>query len=163
MSHEDDGAPVPYMVRTRNYYRALGYQKDYVWAHFDDVPFTRLPKPLCELNVALVATAGPPEASSRDASGRRRVWSCEVASPPATFDTDVAWDKESTHTDDRETFLPIDAMRRLVSRGVIGGLARRFHRAPTSYSHAKTTKQDAPEILQRLREDKADAALLTAL
>ena len=86
-----------------------------------------------------------------------------MASPPATFDTDLAWDKESTHTDDRETFLPIDAMRRLVSRGVIGGLARRFHRAPTNYSHAKTIEQDAPEILRRLREDKADAALLTAL
>ena len=165
MSLDADGlpSPIPYMARTRNYYRALGYEKDYVWAHFDDVPFTRLPKPLAELNIALIATAGPPDESSRDETGRRRVWSCEVASPPATFDTDVAWDKESTHTDDRETFLPIDAMRRLVARGVIGGLARRFHRAPTNYSHAKTIKEDAPEILRRLREDKADAALLTAL
>lgn len=163
MSPDTDGAPIPYMERTRNYYRALGYEKDYAWAHFDDVPFARLPKPLAELNVALIATAGPPDESSRDAHGRRRVWSCDVDSPPATFDTDLAWDKESTHTDDRETFLPIDAMRRLVSRGVIGALAPRFHRAPTDYSHARTMEQDAPELLLRLREDKADAALLTAL
>ncbi|MSQ54991.1 MAG: hypothetical protein EXR31_06445 [Betaproteobacteria bacterium] len=163
MSHDTDGAPLRYMELTRNYYRALGYEQDYVWAHFDDVPFTRLPKPLAELNVALIVTAGPPDESSRDEHGRRRVWSCDVDSPPATFDTDVAWDRESTHTDDRETFLPIDAMRRMVSRGVIGGLARRFHRAPTDYSHAKTMHKDAPELLRRLREDKADAALLTAL
>jgi uncharacterized membrane protein YfcA len=38
---------------------------------------------------------------------------------------------------------------RLVARGVIGGLARRFHRAPTNYSHAKTIEEDAPEILRR--------------
>jgi len=163
MNEAADGAPVPYMERTRNYYRALGYEKDYVWARFDEVPFAPLPKPLAELNVALIATAGPPEESGRDARGRRRVWSCDLEAAPARFDTDLAWDKESTHTDDRETFLPIDAMRRLASRGVVGALARRFHRAPTDYSHAKTLDQDAPELLRRLRQDKADAALLTAL
>jgi Glycine/sarcosine/betaine reductase selenoprotein B (GRDB) len=163
MSHDTDDAPLRYMELTRNYYRALGYEKDYVWARRDDVPFTRLPKPLPRLNVALIVTAGPPDESSRDAHGRRHVWSCDVDSPPATFDTDLAWDKESTHTDDRETFLPIDAMRRLVTRGVIGALAQRFHRAPTDYSHAKTMEKDAPELLRRLREDRADAALLTAL
>jgi len=151
------------MERTRLYYRALGYEQDYVWAHFEDVPFTPLPKPLAGLNVALIATAGPPDDTSRDARGRRVVWSCDVDSPPATFDTDLAWDKESTHVDDRESFLPLDAMRRLVARGVVGGLAKRFHRAPTDYSHRKTLEQDAPEILRRLREDKADAALITAL
>ena len=30
---------VSYMERTRQYYRALGYEQDYVWARFDDVPF----------------------------------------------------------------------------------------------------------------------------
>ena len=37
-------APIPYMERTRHYYRALGYDQDYVWANFDDVPFARLSK-----------------------------------------------------------------------------------------------------------------------
>ena len=35
----DTGEPVPYMERTRQYYRALGYAKDYVWARHDEVPF----------------------------------------------------------------------------------------------------------------------------
>ena len=37
--------PVTYMERTRKYYRALGYGQDYVWSHYDDVPFARLNRP----------------------------------------------------------------------------------------------------------------------
>ena len=33
-----ENAPVEYMERTRRYYRALGYEQDYRWAHHDDVP-----------------------------------------------------------------------------------------------------------------------------
>jgi hypothetical protein len=113
--------------------------------------------------VALITTAGPPDLSNRNERGRKRVWSGDVAHPPAAFDTDLAWDKEGTHTDDRETFLPIDAMQRLAAEGVIGKLAARFHGAPTDYSHAKTNTQDAPEMLRRLREDHVDVAVLTAL
>jgi len=155
--------PVGYMERTRQYYRALGYDNDYIWAHFDSVPFTPLPKPLRACTVALITTAGPPDLSNRDDRGRKHVWSGSVAAPPKAFDTDVAWDREATHTDDRETFLPIDAVGRLISDGVVAAMTHRFHGAPTDYSHRKTLEQDAPEILRRLKEDKADAALLTAL
>ena len=55
--------PVRYMERTRLYYRALGYDNDYVWAHHTEAPFTRLTKPLREANIALVTTAGPPDRS----------------------------------------------------------------------------------------------------
>lgn len=157
------GTPVPYMERTRNYYRALGYDNDYVWAHFGDVPFAQVTKPLSAARVGLITTAGPPDLSNRDAKNRKHVWSAPVTAPPATFDTDLAWDKEATHVDDRETFLPIDAMRAMVAEGVVGSLAPRFHGAPTDYSHSKTLEHDAPELLKRLREDGADAAVLTAL
>jgi hypothetical protein len=163
MSDDTGNAPVPYMERTRLYYRALGYESDYAWAKFEDVPFTPPARPLSWMNVALVTTAGPPDRSNRDASGRKHVWSGDPLAPPAEWDTDVAWDRESTHVDDRETFLPIDAVRRAIAKGVIGGLARRFHGAPTDYSHRKTMEEDAPDILRRLREDGADAALLIAL
>ena len=43
--------PASYMERTRHYYRALGYANDYVWATFDDVPFTPLAKPLSDLRI----------------------------------------------------------------------------------------------------------------
>ena len=33
--------PIAYLPRIRSYYAALGYGAPYVWAHFDDVPFSR--------------------------------------------------------------------------------------------------------------------------
>jgi hypothetical protein len=163
MNDTAPGEAVPYMERTRLYYRALGYENDYVWAKADEVPFTRLDKPLSEATVALLTTAGPPDRSNRNSRGKKEVWSGPVATPPETFDTDLAWDKESTHTDDRESFLPIDAARRLVAEGLFAKLAPRFHGVPTDYSHRKTMEHDAPELLRRIREDGADAALITAL
>ena len=163
MADKSAGDPVPYMERTRVYYRALGYDTDYVWAQFDQVPFVRPNKPLRELTIGLVTTAGPPDRSNRDARGRKQVWSGSISAPPPTFDTDVSWDKESTHTDDRETFLPIDAAQRLCAERLFAAVSPRFYGAATDYSHRKTTEQDAPEILRLLREDRVDAALLTAL
>ena len=163
MPDQGAGPPVPYMERTRLYYRALGYTTDYVWARHDAVPFVRPAKPVAAMTVGLIGTAGPGDRSHRDARNRKTVWSGLVASPPERFDTDVAWDREATHVDDRESFLPIDALSRLVADGTLGGLAPRFHAAPTDYSQHKTSEQDAPEILRRLRADAVDAAILTAL
>src|SRR5688572_17009969 len=74
--------PVPYMERTRLYYRALGYASDYVWATFADVPFVRLQKPLAEAKIGLLTTASPPDRGNVDGSGMRHVWSGLVADPP---------------------------------------------------------------------------------
>ena len=51
--------PVAYMERTRKYYRALGYDQDYVWSHFDDVPFAPLGKALSHCRIGFVTTASP--------------------------------------------------------------------------------------------------------
>jgi D-proline reductase (dithiol) PrdB len=151
--------PVPYMERTRHYYRALGYASDYRWATFDDVPFTPLAEPLSELRIALVTTSSPP-----DFDGTKRVWSGPVSPPPEKLFTDnVAWDKESTHTEDRASFLPIEAASELATEGIFKGLTARFHGVPTEYSQRKTIAEDAPEILARVREDGADAAVLCPL
>jgi hypothetical protein len=152
-------APVPYMDRTRHYYRALGYASDYRWASFDDVPFTPPAKPLAELRIALITTASP-----ADFDGEKRVWSGAVSPPPQKLFTDnVAWDKESTHTDDRASFLPIEAADELAGEGIFKGLTARFHGVPTEYSQRKTIEEDAPEILARVRKDGADAAVLCPL
>jgi D-proline reductase (dithiol) PrdB len=151
--------PVAYMERTRHYYRALGYANDYVWATFADVPFTPLSKPLSDLRIALITTASP-----ADFDGVKRVWSAPVSPPPSSLFTDnVAWDKESTHTNDRASFLPIEAACELAREGIFEGLTARFHGVPTEYSQRKTIEQDAPEILARVRQDGADAAILCPL
>ena len=155
---------VRYMDRTRDYYRALGYPSDYVWSRFDTVPFAPLAKPLSQARLGLVTTASPPDLGNRDAAGKRQVWSGEISAAPARLFTDnLAWDKESTHTDDRASFLPIEAVQHWASEGLVGGLTARFHGVPTEYSQRKTIEIDAPQVLARLRADGADAALLSPL
>lgn len=161
---DDPGQPVGYMERTRRYYRALGYKADYVWAHHDEVPFTRLAKPLAQARIALLTTASPLDASNKDDKGWRHVWAAPVDPPPARLDTsDLAWDKETTHTDDPESFLPIAAATRLARQGRFAGLTPHFFGVPTEYSIRKTNTQDAPDTLARLRHDGADAAVLCAI
>jgi hypothetical protein len=160
---ENNDEQVRYIERTRDYYRALGYTKDYVWAAYGAVPFARLAKPLRAARIGLVTTAHPPDRSNRDAKGIRHVWSGPVDPLPALNTDNLAWDRESTHTEDRESFMPIEAVTGLARDGVIAGLTARFHGVPTEYSQGKTIEVDAPEILARLREDGADAVLLSAL
>ena len=153
--------PTGYMERTRLYYRALGYSPDYVWAHFDDVPFARLARPLADSRIAIVTTSSPGDRSNADARGVRRVWSGAVSPPPQSWVTDdLAWDKDSTHMRDRESFLPIETAQGLAAEGMFAGLTPHFHGIPTEYSHRKTTKEDAPALLSLLRDERADGVLL---
>jgi D-proline reductase (dithiol) PrdB len=150
---------VGYMERSRHYYRALGYERDYVWARFDDVPFAHLAEPLGDCRIALITTAAPP-----DFEGVRKLWSASTAEPPEGLKTaHLAWDKESRHTDDRESFLPVETAAALAADGIIAGLTARLVVVPTTYSHRQTMEQDAPGAFSILREDGADAAVLSAL
>jgi len=49
--------PVRYLERTRSYYLGLGYDNPYVWAHYREVPFAPLKKPLRESVLGLITTA----------------------------------------------------------------------------------------------------------
>jgi hypothetical protein len=39
-------APIPYLQRILDNYKALGYDPPYEWAHYSEVPFRPLDKPL---------------------------------------------------------------------------------------------------------------------
>ena len=154
-----------YIDRTRNYYAAQGYEKPYEWAHFDTVPFASLTKPLAESRIALVTTTGPWDLQEKKVlRGKRVVWSGSTEDPPKRLFTDhLSWDKQNTHTDDVESFLPIQRVRESVQQGRLGSLAPRFHGVPTDYSQRNTIERDAPEILERCHEDEVDIALLIPL
>ncbi len=153
--------PVPYMDRTRRYYEAQGFEKAYVWARFDGTPFTVPAKPVAESTVALITTAA---LYDREASDPRMVASAETdPTPERLYGNDLSWDKRATHLDDLNSYFPIDRLRELVGAGRLGSLARRFHCVPTEYSQRRTMTRDAPEILERCREDGADIALLVPL
>src|SRR6202008_4532266 len=52
-------APIPYLQRIRTYYQALGYGAPYEWAHYAEVPFQPLRKPLGQSRITIVTTAAP--------------------------------------------------------------------------------------------------------
>ncbi len=158
---------VSYIDRTREYYVAQGYGKPYAWARHQDAPFTPLPKPLAECRVGLVTTSSlwqGQEVVDGVLRGAKQVYSAPTDPlPERLFTDDLSWDKESTHTDDVPSFLPIPQLRHFASQGRIGSLAPRFHGVPTDYSQRRTIETDAPEILARLHEDQVDVALLIPL
>ncbi len=155
------GEPIGYMERTRRYYEAQGFEKPYAWAHFDDIPFTPLAKPVSDSTLVLITTMA---LYDRDASEVRQVASGSTLDAPSRlYGDDLSWDRTATHLEDRESYFPIDALLELVCLGRVGALAERFHCAPTEYSQRRTRQADAPEILKRCREDGADIALLVPI
>jgi hypothetical protein len=158
---------VSYIDRTREYYAAQGYERPYRWARHTEVPFTPLSKPLDESRLTVVTTASPflgQQAREGVLRGSKEVWSGGTGETPERLYTDdLAWDKEATHTNDVDSFLPLTHLRAAVAAGRIGSLAPRFHGVPTDYSQRRTIEQDAPEVLARCREDEVDIALLVPL
>lgn len=157
---------VSYMDRSREYYAAQGYSRPYAWAHHDDVPFTPLRKPLSECRVGLVTTAGrTPAEGLIGAGGMKRGPYAEPANPPpkSLFTDDLFWDKKATHTDDVDSFLPVNRLAEQAADGRIGSVSPRFYGVPTDYSQSRTSQGAAPRILEWCREDGLDAVLLSAL
>ncbi len=153
--------PIGYMARSRNYYAAQGFEKAYQWAHFDEVPFAPLAKPLADSRLGIVTTAATYARTTRD---DRAVDSGSTIDPPERlFGDDLSWDKKATHLDDRESYLPLVQLEKAVVGGRIGSLSPRFYCAPTSYSQRETLTEDGPAILKLCREDEVDVAMLVPL
>ncbi len=161
--------PIAYLQRTRDYYAALGYGAPYVWAHFAQVPFQPLPKPLSECRVALITTAAPYQPARGDQgpgapynAGAKfyAAYSGDTAADHDLRISHVAIDREHTSAADAGSYFPLPALRVLVTSGRIGALTQRFHGAPTNRSQRVTLQVDAPEIVARCRADGADAAIL---
>ena len=156
-----DAAPVPYMERTRAYYAAQGFDTAYVWAHFDDVPFAPLSKPLARSKLAIITTASLYDRTFSDVREVASGWTTDP--PQRLYGNDLQWDKNATHLDDLNAFFPLRCLQALVEAGRIGEITARFHCVPTEYSQRRTGMVDAPEILRRCREDGVDAAMLVPL
>ena len=155
------GTDIPYMQRTRDYYRAQGYTSDYQWAHHTKTDFTELKKPLKASRVAVVTTSMPDTSMGKK---MRTVTITPCMPPPSSMFTDeLSWDKENTHTHDVPSFLPIEQLAALDSQGDVGSLSPRFFSLPTEYSQRNTSEIDAPIVLQECRKDKVDLALLVPL
>lgn len=152
---------VPYMERTRNFYRAQGYTSDYRWAQHDKVPFNALDIPLKEAKVAVITTTMPDTDLGRT---KRQVHStASDPIPTSMYTDDLSWHKTITHTDDVASFLPLQQLRQCQQQNLIGAIAEHLYSLPTEYSQRNTIEKDAPEILTRCRKENVDVAILVPL
>ena len=162
-------APIPYMARTRDYYRALGYEEAYRWAHFADVPFTPLRRPLRECRIGLVTTAAlydpargdqGPGARYNAAAKFHRAYAHSIEGSPDVRIAHVTYDRTHTTAEDQNSWFPLAQLKRAAANSRIGSVAPHFYGAPTTRSQRSTLEQDAPKILAFMRADKVDAAVL---
>jgi hypothetical protein len=156
-----------YIDLSREYYAAHGYSKPYGWSYHQSVPFTKLGKPLAESRVALLTTADlekPPGESVSERNLSRKAYAQPAEEAPEHFYTqDLAWDQASTHTDDNDSFMPLNRLAECAANGKIGSASPRFYGVMTDYSQGRTSKKWAPRILEFCKEDSVDALLLPAL
>jgi glycine/betaine/sarcosine/D-proline reductase family selenoprotein B len=165
----DYDAPIPYMQRTRDYYTAIGYATPYRWAHYIDVPFQPLRKPLAQSRVALVTTAARfdpakgdqgPGAPYNGSAKFYQVYDGDTGQDHDLRISHIGYDRLHTTATDSNTWFPLAQLRRLAQAGRIGDVAPRFFGAPTNRSHRVTIETDAPDILARCEQDGVDVAVL---
>ena len=75
----------------------------------------------------------------------------------------IGYDRQNARIDDLGAYFPLARLQEAVAAGRIGELASRFYAVPTLRSQRLTSERDAPEILELMREDEVDVALLVAV
>jgi D-proline reductase (dithiol) PrdB len=131
----------------------------------DDSPFVRLEKPLSEVKLALVTTAGlqvrgDTPFTNNDQSFR--------VIPSDTHSRDII----QSHTSigfDRTAFMrdmnisfPVDRLRELAERGVIGSVSKNYYSFMGALRNPKQIEEETgPEVARRLIAEGVDAVILT--
>jgi hypothetical protein len=165
----DYDAPIPYMQRTRDYYRAIGYTTPYRWAHYIEAPFQTLAKPLAKSRVTIITTAAPyrsdkgdqgPGAPYNGGAKFYKVYSGDTSQQHDLRISHIGYDRVHTTAEDSGTWFPLPQLLLLRDQGRIGAVTARFHGAPTNRSHRVAIETDAPEILRRCQEDGTDVAIV---
>lgn len=167
----DHDEPVPYRKRIRDYYVTLGFGTPYRWAHYADVPFTPVTKPVAKMRIALVTTAAPykpdagdqgPGAAYNNAAKFYNLYSGDTSRDHDLRISHIGIDRKHTTAEDINTWFPLPALREADSQGLIGEVAPRFHGLPTNRSHKTTLDVDCKELVARVNEDRADAVIIAA-
>ena len=161
--------PVRYIERTRRYYLGLGYENPYIWAHYMDMPFSPLKKPLHESVLGLITTAVPydPEKGAQDQgapyNAAAKFYQPYQQSLTGEIDLRIAHvgiDRKNANMEDGQCWFPVAAAQQAVQGGRIKALSPHFYGLPTNRSQRHTLEIDAPLILEMLRADRVDVAVL---
>lgn len=161
--------PIRYIERTRSYYLGLGYDNPYIWAHCIDVPFTPLKKSLNQSVLGLITTAVPYEAANgNQGPGAPYNAAAKFYQPYQQLMTSeidlriahVGIDRKNANMAEMNCWFPLRAARDAVKAGRIQSLSPHFYGLPTNRSQRHTLEVDAPIILEMLRADQVDVAVL---
>ncbi|QWE02717.1 reductase [Polynucleobacter sp. JS-JIR-II-b4] len=161
--------PIRYMDRTRSYYLGLGYENPYVWAHYVDVPFTPLKKPLAQSVLGLITTAVPhdpskgPQGQGAPYNAAAKFYQPYQQLSAGSIDLRIAHvgvDRKNANMEDIHCWFPLDAAKRALAADRIGGLSANFYGLPTNRSQRHTLEMDAPRILEMLKTDGVDVVVL---
>ena len=161
--------PIRYMERTRSYYLGLGYENPYVWAHYIDVPFTLLRKPLTQSVLGLITTAVPydpdkgPQGQGAPYNAAAKFYQPYQQSIDEKNDlrsAHVGIDRKNANMEDSGCWFPLAAAKRAVAANKLGAVSPHFYGLPTNRSQRHTLEMDAPRILEMLKADGVDVAVL---
>ncbi|MCY0875781.1 MAG: glycine/sarcosine/betaine reductase selenoprotein B family protein [Firmicutes bacterium] len=133
------------------------------------IPYTPVSKPLSEMTIMIVSTAGThlksqePYNTSGDATYRIIPGDVQTADLTVTHGApihDYNWEEPRR---DPNTIFPIDRLREIAAQGIIGGVADK-HISMMGYALRlnEINAVTAPEIAKEVDHSRADAVLLTA-
>lgn len=136
------------------------------------IPYTPNDKPLSEMKIGIVSTAGAhlkdQEPFNDDPTvGDNTYRIIPNDSAANDFSVTHAAPKEEYDTDepkrDINTIFPIDRLRELTEQGVIGGIAdNHFSMMGFAMRLRKLIDETIPELAKKVNRSKADGVLLTA-
>jgi D-proline reductase (dithiol) PrdB len=161
--------PVRYMERTRSYYLGLGYENPYVWAHYIDVPFSALKKPLAQSVLGLITTAVPydsdkgPQGQGAPYNAAAKFYQPYQQAIEKKIDLRIAHvgiDRKNANMEDVNCWFPLEAAKRVVITGRVKAISPNFYGLPTNRSQRHTLEIDAPRVLEMLQADGVDVAVL---
>ena len=161
--------PIRYIERTRSYYLGLGYENPYVWAHYIDAPFSPLQKPLNQSVLGLITTAVPydpekgPQGPGSPYNAAAKFYQPYQKSIRDDIDLRIAHvgiDRKNANLADSNCWFPMEAAMQAALFGRVKRLSPHFYGLPTNRSQRHTLEIDAPLILEMLRADKVDVAVL---
>jgi D-proline reductase (dithiol) PrdB len=165
----EEDQPVRYIERTRSYYLGLGYDNPYQWAHYLEVPFSPLKKPLNQSVLGLITTAVPYDAEKglqgqgapyNAAAKFYQPYKGAINQKQDLRIAHVGIDRKNANMEESECWFPLPAARRVVEMGRLRMVSPNFYGLPTNRSQRHTLEVDAPIILEMLRADNVDVAVL---
>jgi len=161
--------PILYIDRTRSYYLGLGYETPYVWAHYLEVPFSPLKKLLNQSTLGLITTAAPfkaengPQGPGAPYNATAKFYQPFQQAIDGKIDLRIAHvgiDRQNANMEDSSCWFPLAAAKKAVEKGRIKVISPHFYGLPTNRSQRHTLEIDAPLILEMLRADQVDVAVL---